>query len=445
MGPDFKPKLLIVSYLFPPNGGIAVQRALSLAKYLPENGFEVHVLKGRNAASPANDPSLLQHIPPSVRVHDAFTPEIPFDVRQRIWKMISRRSKPDANSPATPGKASTNGLKSLFSRLARRIFCPEPEILWVPFAVRRARKIIREFGVDAILITAPPFSAFVAGTKLKREFPQIKLIADFRDEWLTFYLKDFDFQNSPHTRRRAEQIERETVEASDLVVAVTESSLQEIRQRYPDQPDAKFVCVHNGYDPDIVTPFPPHRRIDGKVIVVHVGTVYKTASPQYYLDALDALPAEIRSRFETRFIGRISEELRELLQNRKSEIKMLGFMPQKQALQEVAQADYLLLTMTNDISLPGKLFEYLAMGRPILALSRKQGEVRRILEATRTGWCEDFNDPGAIQSMLQRAAECVPSTAPPFSPDWGAIRRFERPALTKLYGERIRFLWRNGA
>jgi hypothetical protein len=76
MGPDFKPKLLIVSYLFPPNGGIAVQRALSLAKYLPENGFEVHVLKGRNAASPANDPSLLQHIPPSVRVHDAFTPEI---------------------------------------------------------------------------------------------------------------------------------------------------------------------------------------------------------------------------------------------------------------------------------------------------------------------------------------------------------------------------------
>ena len=148
-----------------------------------------------------------------------------------------------------------------------------------------------------------------------------------------FYLKDFDFQNSPHTRRRAEEIERETVERSDLVVAVTESSLQEIRQRYPDQPDAKFVCLHNGYDPDVVTPFPPHRRADDKVIVMHVGTVYKTASPKYYLDALDALPEEIRSRFETRFIGRISEDLREVLQNRKSEIKLLGFMPQKQALQ----------------------------------------------------------------------------------------------------------------
>src|ERR1017187_6437831 len=442
METDPKLKLLIVSYLFPPNGGIAVQRALSLAKYLPPNGFEVHILKARNAASPADDPGLLQHIPPSVRVHDAFTPEIPFHLRQRIWKFMSRPGKPPAGPSAKPGGAG--GWKALFSRLARRIFCPEPEILWVPFAVRQARKIVRRYSIDAVLITAPPFSAFVAGTKLKREFPHLKLIADFRDEWLTFYLKDFDFQNSAHTRRRAEEIERETVEQSDLVVAVTESSLQEIRNRYPEQPGAKFVCVHNGYDPEVVNPFPPRRRGDDKVIVTHVGTVYKTASPQYYLDALDALPEEIRSRFETRFIGRNSEDLREILQNRKSEIRILGFMAQKQALEHVAETDYLLLTMTNDISLPGKLFEYLAMGRPILALSRSQGEVRRILETTRTGWCEDFNDQAAIQSMLRRAAG-QGSAGLPFAPDWTAIRRFERPVLTKRYGDLIRSLWPAGS
>lgn len=440
METDRKLKLLIVSYLFPPNGGIAVQRALSLAKYLPACGFEVHVLKARNAASPADDPGLLQHIPPSVRVHDAFTPEIPFHLRQRIWKFMSRSSKPAAGPSEKTGKPGPSGWKALFSRLARRIFCPEPEILWVPFAVRRARKIVRRYAIDAILITAPPFSAFVAGTKLKREFPQLKLIADFRDEWLTFYLKDFDFQNSPHTRRRAAEIERETVEQSDLVVAVTESSLQEIRNRYPEQPDAKFVCVHNGYDPEVVRPFPPRRRTNDKVIVTHVGTVYKTASPQYYLDALDALPPEIRSRFETRFIGRISEDLREVLEHRQSEIKILGFLAQKQALEHVAETDFLLLTMTNDISLPGKLFEYLAMGRPILALSRSHGEVRRILESTRTGWCADFNDQAALQSMLRRAA-AEDATASPFAPDWNAIRCFERPILTRKYGALIRSLW----
>ena len=441
METDPKLKLLIVSYLFPPNGGIAVQRALSLAKYLPPNGFEVHILKARNAASPADDPGLLQHIPPSVRVHDAFTPEIPFHLRQRIWKFMSRPGKPPAGPSAeSGGEGSRSGWKALFSRVARRIFCPEPEILWVPFAVRQARKIVRRYAIDAVLITAPPFSAFVAGTKLKREFPYLKLIADFRDEWLSFYLKDFDFQNSPHTRRRAEEIERETVEQSDLVVAVTESSLQEIRNRYPDQPDAKFVCVPNGYDPEVVSPFPPRRRTDDKVVVTHMGTVYKTASPQYYLDALDALPEEIRSRFQTRFIGRISEDLREILQNRKSEIQILGFMAQKQALEHVAETDYLLLTMTNDISLPGKLFEYLAMGRPILALSRSRGEVRGILETTRTGWCADFDDKAAIQSMLRRAAQHG-STPSPFAPDWTAIRRFERPVLARRYGDLIRSLW----
>ncbi len=441
MRTDHKPRLLIVSYLFPPNGGIAVQRALSLAKFLPANGFEVHILKARNAASPADDPALLQQIPPSVRVHDAFTPEIPFHLRQRIWKFMSRPGKAASSASAKPGReGGRSGWKALFSRLARRIFCPEPEILWVPFAVRQARKIVRRYAIDAVLITAPPFSAFVAGTKLKREFPHLKLIADFRDEWLTFYLKDFDFQNSPHTRRRAEEIERETVEQSDLVVAVTESSLQEIRNRYPEQPGAKFACVHNGYDPEVVSPFPPRRHGDDKVIVTHVGTVYKTASPQYYLDALDALPVEIRSRFETRFIGRISEDQREILQNRKSEIKILGFLAQKQALAHVAETDYLLLTMTNDISLPGKLFEYLAMGRPVLALSRSQGEVRRILETTRTGWCVDFNDQAAIQTMLRRAAAEDPA-ASPFSPDWTAIRRFERPILTRKYGGLIRSLW----
>ena len=75
-------KLLLISYLFPPVGGIGVQRALSLAKYLPQSGFEVHVLKATDAGGPVYDPALLKQVPPAVRVHRAFTPEIPFHVRQ---------------------------------------------------------------------------------------------------------------------------------------------------------------------------------------------------------------------------------------------------------------------------------------------------------------------------------------------------------------------------
>ena len=437
--PDTRPseiRLLLVSYLFPPNGGIAVQRALSLAKYLPGEGFQVHILKARNAAGPADDPALLKQVPPAVKVHEAFTPEIPFHLRQRIWKFLKRPGRPSASSTAH-AEARPGGWKAIAGQLARRILCPEPEILWVPFALRKARRIVREHGIQVVMVTAPPFSAFLVGTALKREFPHVRFISDFRDEWLTFYLQDFDFQNSPHTRRRAEEIERSTVESSDLVVAVTESSLAEIRNRYPEVPSARFACLHNGYDPQVVQRVEHSGKPHDRVIVSHIGTVYKTASPQHYLDALDGLPEEHRSKFETRFIGRISDDQAALMENRKSRIQILGFLPQQQALQCVAETDYLLLTMTNDISLPGKLFEYLALGKPILALSRRNSEVFRILERTRTGWCVDFTDPTAIRSMLEEALHNV-QTGSDFQPDWDEIRRFERPRLVRLYGNLIR-------
>ncbi len=432
--------LLLIAYLFPPNGGISVQRALSLAKYLPPCGFNVHVLRARNAAAPSDDPGLLKYVPSSVTVHTAFAPEIPFAVRQRFWKLLSRSKKPPSRARVeSPAKSGGGGFGSLTKRLARRIFCPEPEIFWVPFAMRQARRIIRRHAIDAILITAPPFSTFVIGNKLKREFPHLKFISDFRDEWLSFYVNEFDFQNSPHTKRRAAEIERDTVESSNLVVAVTESSRLEIRNRYPELPDARFVCLHNGYDPEVIARFTPRPHGLDRVVVTHLGTVYKAASPHYYLDALDKMPEAVRSRFETRFIGRIAEGEMGLLQNRKSSVKILGFMPQAEAIGRVAETDYLLLTMTNDISLPGKLFEYLAMGKPILALSRANGEVNKILQTTRTGFCVDFGDTTAIQVMLEKAAGLAEDPSW-FSPDRDAIQYYERPALTRAYAGLIRSL-----
>src|SRR6185503_15364274 len=83
-------KILIMSYLFPPVGGIGVQRALSLAKYLPPCGFEVHVLKANNAGGPVHDPALVKQIPAGVTVHESFTPEISFAIRQKLWTRMRR-------------------------------------------------------------------------------------------------------------------------------------------------------------------------------------------------------------------------------------------------------------------------------------------------------------------------------------------------------------------
>jgi glycosyltransferase involved in cell wall biosynthesis len=431
-------KILLISYLFPPVGGIGVQRALSLAKYLPQCGFDVHVLKATNAGGPVYDPDLLRQIPSHVTVHEAFTPEIPFHIRQKLWTRLTRGNgaKPAAGLAAAP--TGSFSWKKLITGTARRILSPEPEILWAPFAFRKAAAIIRRHSIGTVMITVPPFSALVVGTRLKRAFPSLLLVSDFRDEWLSFYLKDFDFQNSEHTRRRAEVIEREAVQSSDLVVAVNRSSRDEIRNRYPAEPERKFAVVPNGYDPEVFAALVPRPNATRRMLVTHVGTVYKTASPRFYLDAVDALPGAVREQIETRFVGRISDTEQPFFEGRRGNISCLGFIPQAEALKYMEDTDYLLLTMTNDISVPGKLFEYMASGKPILAIAAPGSEVDQILRETGAGMCAPPGDPRALQAMLQRAFEAWQAGAAGGNSDRDAVRRYERPRLVAEYGALMR-------
>jgi glycosyltransferase involved in cell wall biosynthesis len=109
-------------------------------------------------------------------------------------------------------------------------------------------------------------------------------------------------------------------------------------------------------------------------------------------------------------------------------VKVLGFMPQEQALRMVEETDFVLLTMTNEYSLPGKIFEYMAMGKPVLAISPRGGEVDQILGATGAGWCAEPDDSAGIQAMIRRAWEMVRSKDS-FASNGEAVRRYERPRL----------------
>ena len=422
---------LLISYLFPPAGGVSVQRALSFAKYLPDHGFRVHVLAARNPSTPTIDAGLLRHIPPAVTVHRTFTPEVPYRWKQRVWRWISpaRGGASNAARTPTPAPAASDTWKTALGRQVRKLFCPDPEVVWVPFALRRARRLVSQYGIRTVLTTAPPFSAFLIGTDLKKYFPHLTLIADFRDEWLEFYLSTFQFHRDDYIVRRSTAMERATVELSDLVLSVTPSIVQQLRDRYPDQPARKFVNLPNGYDPDTFRDFRPRPHPGDQIVVTYVGTVYTASSPRFYLDGLDRLPDALRARFETRFVGRIVPEEMPHLAGRKSVIRQLGFMSQADAFRQMEETDYLLLVMTDAGSLTGKIFEYLATGKPILAFAPRGGEVERILHETGAGWCADPADPSAIHHLLVQAAEAAGS-ARPIQPNPEAIRRYERPQLT---------------
>jgi glycosyltransferase involved in cell wall biosynthesis len=321
--------------------------------------------------------------------------------------------------------------------IVRGLLSPDPEIVWFPFALRKATRIIRKHGIQVMIVTAPPFSLFVLGNALKRRFPGVRYISDFRDDWLRFFLGTFDFHSSAAIRKQAARIERETVSLSDAVLHVTAMLSRETRERYPEQPSSKFHLIPNGYDPEVFAGFRSRPHTSPNVIITYVGTVYKTTSPGMYFDALDGLPEEMRSQIETRFVGRITDEERALLEKRHSQVKFLGFVPQAQAIRYMEETDFLLVTMLDPTAATGKLYEYLATGKPILAIAPKGGEVDSLFQETGVGWCVSPDDQPGLQQMLRDAYAMARQGSVKLNRNEEAIRRYERPRLAAEFARVI--------
>jgi glycosyltransferase involved in cell wall biosynthesis len=436
-----RPRVLLVSYLFPPAGGIAVQRMLAMARYLPENGIDVQVLCASNPSVPTMDASLVSRIPANVQVTRTWSPEIPYSIRQGLWRRLAalRHAKPAAASKSAspqPSRPSSSALKNI----VRRILSPDPEVLWVPGALRAARRTVARDGIDIVLVSAPPFSSLLIGNRLKRDFPILKLVSDFRDEWLDFYLNAFEYFRSDSIRRHATRIEAETVHNSDLVLSITNSCVNTIRSRYPSLPDDRFLCLPNGFDPAMFADFQPKPHGEQVLRVAHVGTVYPTATPRFYLDALDALDDRTRARISTHFVGRVTDEERGSMLKRKSHIVEHGFVPQSQAVEAMAEADVLLLTMTDPSFTSGKIYDYLATGKPILAISPRGGEVDDVLRETGAGWLADPSQPGSIRDALLEILALRDSGVLASRSRPEHVARYARPSLVASFATRLQAL-----
>src|SRR5206468_7681412 len=126
-------RVLIITYLFPPSGGIGPPRYVGYTRHLPAHGFEVSVIAPKNPHTPLYDPALLKQVPPETRVHRVFCPSVPYFLRDRVWKKIA--GKP-AVSVATPHSDPNSGLvhagKKLVKEAVQRFFNPDVQKFWVP-------------------------------------------------------------------------------------------------------------------------------------------------------------------------------------------------------------------------------------------------------------------------------------------------------------------------
>jgi len=428
--------LLLITFSFPPAGGVGVLRALSLAKYLPENGVRVDVLTARNAPAVGKDLTLLRQVPQEVMVHRTWTLDLPFWLRKSVKKALTGgKARPAATVAAAPDrKGGGNPIK----RMIGNLLLPDPQVGWLPFALPAAARIIRRRSIDAVVITVPPFSSVKLVPRLRKLFPSLPIVVDFRDEWLTTTLDLVSFNNNSRARVVAEKTEREAVRDATEVVLVTEAARRELQSRYPDVPAQRFVCINNGYDvtpPTVETVLAASRAVppsgQRKIVLTYIGTVYGSTAPGSFVEAVLGLPAEIRSRLHVRFIGHIeAESYREQLLSLGDAIELKGFVPQAEALAAIRDTDYLLLITHDRINVAAKFYDYLGGGKPIFGVVHPDGDVRRLLEETGAGRWADVDDPEAIGKML---LETVEDAGPQLQPDYSRIAAYHRRPLATRY------------
>lgn len=432
-------RLLLIGYMFPPAGGVGVQRALALARYLPRTGLAVTVLTARHPVAHVYDAALLERVPAEVRVHRTPAFEPPYALRQRVKRLLGRAQAGPETASAHPAPtahpAPARGLRRWTHALLERALFPDPQILWVRPSIGAAIRIIEAEQISSVLISAPPFSLLRFAAPLRRRFPALRIVVDFRDEWLQYDLQELQFDGpvSDWKRRHAARLEAAAVAAADSVVIVTPPWLARLRDRYPDQPAGKFLCIPNGYDADSFRGFQRRPPVVPPLIVSYLGTLYANPvySPQPYLDAVDGMPESWRANIETRFIGRVAPDAAPLLAARRSRVVQTGFLPQQEAFREIERSHCLLLLVGTPDVHSGKLFEYLATGIPILAITPRGGEVERVLAATHGGWCTPPDDPLAIAQALREIYACASAQpgATPFSPDSDTVAAFSRERL----------------
>ncbi|MFZ5585546.1 MAG: glycosyltransferase [Thermodesulfobacteriota bacterium] len=382
--------LLFISYVFPPSGGAGVQRAVKFVKYLPAQGWRPVVVTPARPSVPLRDPGLLGELPPEVVVR----------------RLVSL--EPDAPEGAsTSGRAGGLSALGRLKALAGGLLFPDRHVLWLPTALPGALAAARRHQAQAVLVTAPPFSAFLLGWAVSR-LAGLPLVLDFRDDWSGFFSKGFAAQGGGRLwRALVRAAEGLCVGAAARVIGNTPEMTARLR-RVHGGPAEKYVWIPNGYDPaDFAflrhAPAPPPAG-DGRLRLLYTGTVFGS----HPLDDLWAgfarlTPAE-RRRFVVTVVGRVvpGQVVDPGLEG--LTVNLLPYEPHQAVVRRMAQADVLLLTLAGlpglDAMVPAKLFEYLAVGRPVLAIA-PFGAAAKIVEATGAGAVVAPGDPAALAARLR--------------------------------------------
>jgi len=386
------PRVLIITYYFPPAGGPGVQRIMGLVRHLPSFGWEPAVLTVEGGTFFNRDEESVSRVPPSVPVYRTKAFE-PFALYNRL------RGKPadEALPIGTVGQGG-GGVATRVSRWVRaNLFVPDARIGWIPFAVSAAKRIVKHERIDAILTSSPPQTVHLIGRKVARA-AGLPWIADFRDPWTQIYY-NAELPRCNAARRLDLRLEQGVVRSASELVMINEM----VRESLGPAASRGHI-IPNGYEEeDFAGELAPTTE---RFELVYSGNIIPLHAPGPFLEALASLRAadpEFRAAAKLVFVGTVHPAVREQIEHvgLAGVAEFTGFVPHAEAVRRLRTATVALFIGPANL-LTSKIFEYLAAGRPMLALAPPGGDLDRLLRSVGREPVVPADDVGAIRAELER-------------------------------------------
>ena len=389
-------RVLIICYYWPPAGGPGVQRWLKFVKYLPQYGIEPVVFVPQNPSYPIVDDSLAKEVADDLEII-----RCPINEPYKLAKLIGGKKSTDISKGVIPKEAPSLVEKALLA-VRGNFFIPDARVGWVKPAVKMAGNYLRQHPVEAVITTGPPHSLHQIGVKLQQQF-QIPWIADFRDPWTTIhYHKELRLGKRAQGLHR--RMEAEVLQGADHILVTSPGTKAE----FETKTQKPVTMITNGFDGRPKSSKAGHDHFS----LTHIGSLLTDRNPTPVWEALSELLEQehsFKQAFKLHLAGVVGKEVYESLAvyGLTPFLKDHGYLSHQDALQLQTSSGLLLLLEMNKEEtraiIPGKLFEYMSSGRPILALGPEGSDVAPILEESGSGSFFCWEDKEAIKLYLLNA------------------------------------------
>ena len=378
--------VLFITYYWPPSGKASLHWPLKMIKYLPQFGWQPVVLTVEEDTFSAKDESLLNEIDDNLKVFKSKSFE-PFD----LYKKFTGKKKDEqliaSDTISTVNKSLTHRI-SIWIRM--NLFIPDARVGWYFNAVNQGKKILEKEKIDVIVSIGPPHTTHLIGMNLSKQI-HVPHIPVFIDPWVDIiYYKNF--KRSKLTLLIDNYLERKVLSNSKATVFVTKTMQEDYIKKYPLLRDKSEVCYWGYNEEDFGNIVPSNSKEE---IIIHAGNIFDYQNPQVFWKRVKEEIDRGRN-IKIKFIGTVSSGIKQSIAESglTSRTEFLGFLPYKKMLEELSRASYLLVCATEPRHVPGKLFEYLRIGKPIIAFGKDNDEVRKILEETNAGMMFGYDEDG---------------------------------------------------